>query len=120
MNHKKFLLILNQLLSQKAISIAAFGLHLCVEKTENEGIWKLTIRLFKGGNEIPEIIKECVSPTGAFKWQKMGPHLTLDPQTKAIFLVEEVPAPQEYIPFKTLVHNFVQVATEWDEMLIDL
>lgn len=120
MDHKKFLLIVAQLLSKKGVSIMAFGLDMSVERTERPDRWKLLTLLYQGDGEIPPRIKECVSPNGSFKWQKMGPHLSLDVETQALFLIEEIPAAKEYLPFKELVYHFVQVAAEWEEMLFDL
>ena len=120
MNHKKFIITISELLSQKKVSLSAFGMELSVERTERPDHWRLSALLYRGDDEMPSHIKECISPGGSFKWQKMGPHLSHDAETKALFLVEDVPAAKEYLPFKELIHHFVQVAVEWDEMFFDL
>ena len=120
MDHKKFHLILNQLTYCKKTELAAFGAPLVIEVTEQEERWKLSTCLYSYDHEIPSTIHQCISPSGAFQWQEKGAYLKLDSEERCLYLIQEIDASKKYLPFKSLVYNFVQVADEWKEMLREM
>lgn len=111
---------MSEVVASKRASFEAFGMELRIDVCVKPESWRLSTLLYRGDGEMPRRIKECIAPGGSFKWQTMGPLLHHDADAKALFLIEEIPAAKEYLPFKELIHHFVQVATEWEEMLLDL
>ena len=115
MDYQQFLLIQAQLLGKSQVSFSSFGSDLSLEKVEKG--WKLSSLLHRAEGKLPEAVRDCVSPSGAFQWQKKGAHLSLSEVGDTVYLVHEIEPMKDYLPFKTLVHDFVQVVEEWIDIL---
>ena len=120
MDHKKFVLIQTELLSNNKTKFEAFGHNLVVEKELDTALWKLSTTLYQEEGRLPAGIEACVSPTGIFRWQTKGPHLILDRSTNAVALIHTIHPIKEYSPFKELLHNFASIAGEWKQILSEM
>ncbi len=119
MSYDAFLAILTQLAGKKKARVVVQGSVLFIETKSKRDQWTISTKVFDGEGYIPKSVRDCVSSSGVLRWQERGAYLQLDSFTNSVYLVHEIENSKKYVPFRYFVHDFVEVANEWREILDD-
>lgn len=118
MSYKSYLLVLSQLSSRKKAECVIQGSVIFVELADKKQKWHLSTKLLDASEEpIPSFLKRSISRQGILRWQERGAFLRLDPETSNVYLIQEIESLNKYVPFKHVMSDFANVATEWKDVL---
>ncbi|MBM3207888.1 MAG: hypothetical protein FJZ57_04710 [Chlamydiae bacterium] len=118
MDHKNYLYLLHQLSFRKKAQCVVQGSVIFVESTPQSQNWQVSSRILDGDiKKIPRFLKNSLTSKGILKWQERGAYLRLDPVSNHVYLIQDVKVSKKYVPFKYLINDFVQLATEWKNMI---
>lgn len=117
MEYNAFLLFLNQITSQRKAKVVVQGSVIFIETTSQTGHWCLSTKIL--GSQVKKLQGSLGSylSRSSLKWQSKGAYLKVDPDTNAVYLIQEILSSKKYLPFKYLIQDFASVAIEWKEIL---
>jgi hypothetical protein len=117
MNFDSYLLVKSQLAAQNRALVQLQGFDIQIEISAHNKVC-LSTKIF---NCLEGLSKEGIfSSLGLMGWSSREAFLYFEPASQSIYLVEESEALSQYIPFKDKIHGFLQVASEWREVLESL
>lgn len=116
MEYAAFLILLNQIESQKKAKVVVQGNVIFIETSCNNGHWSLSTKILRIQSKKLQRTLGSYLSRSRLKWQEKGAHILIDPDTQAVQLVQEIIPSKKYLPFKYVVQDFASVATEWKEI----
>ncbi len=116
MEYNAFLHFLHQMEVRSKAKVVVQGSVIFIETSSKNAQWSLSTKILHAPNKKLEQILGFYLHKGSLKWQKKGAHITLDPETRSVELVQEIAAFKKYLPFKYLVEDFASLASEWKEI----
>lgn len=118
-----FLQVMTQLSGSKRAKCVIHGQTIFIDrlqKGDKKEIWTLSTKVFNGDGYLPPTVRECVSSSGVLRWQERGATLRLEPLSKSVFLIHEIDPAKRYLPFRSIMRDFIDVAQEWRTHFDDL
>ncbi|MEI8329524.1 MAG: hypothetical protein WCG14_05970 [Chlamydiia bacterium] len=119
MTYQSYILFLNQFPHRKRIQFQLKDHEVWMEKIPLHDGLKISTKIFSMSN-IPLFLLQALTSRGSFKWQSKGAYLFLDRATDTLYLIQEVAYFRDFLPFKGIMTDFTQLATEWKQSLQDL
>ncbi len=120
MSYNAFLGVMSQLAGKRKARIVIDGEVIFFEASERKNHLTLYTKVYSGDGYLPNNVRSCVSSSGLFRWQQSGAYLKLDPFTYSVYLFQEVQMEEgKYIPFRHHFSDFLLVARQWREILLD-
>lgn len=116
MEYNAFLNFLHQMESQRKAKVVVQGSVIFIETTGKSGHWSLSTKILRVENKKLEKTLSSYLSRSKFQWQSFGPHITFDRETESVELVQEIVPSKKYIPFKFVMEDFANVASEWKEI----
>jgi hypothetical protein len=116
MEYNAFLLFLNQIENQRKAKVVVQGSIIFIETSSQTEHWSLSTKILASSNR--KLGRSLGLYTGAqsWKWQEKGAYLKVDPETDSLYLVQEISSFKRYLPFKYLIQDFANIASEWKEI----
>lgn len=115
MSHDVFISILSQIYNCKKANVVVQGNVIFIETTKNKNSLKIKTKISKNIKNTSSYIPS----NGILHIQDRGSYLKLDNSTNDVYLISEIKFSDKYIPFKYQMKDFIDVATEWKEILED-
>jgi hypothetical protein len=117
MSYDAFLTVINQLAGKKRARCVIQGSVIFVESQPKSKRWMLTTEVFNARSYLPRSVRDCLSSLDSLKWQSRGANLLFDSSSGTIQLVQDILETGKYIPFRFMMSDFAEVASEWREIL---
>lgn len=119
MEYNAFLIFLNQIENQRKAKVVIQGSIIFIETSSQIEHWSLSTKILGCSNK--KLGRSLGLYTGAqsWKWQEKGAYLKVDPETDSLYLVQEISSFKRYLPFKYLIQDFANIASEWKEIFQD-
>lgn len=120
MNYQIFLQTLLQLSNTSQATLTVKDSPIYITRSKKRGnSCRLSMDVFKGDGSIPLRVRSFLPSTGILRWKYSSPHLRLYADT--ISLIDEIEIEKnKYIPFKSKIDRFIQMAQEWEEIFSDV
>jgi len=123
MSYSLFLQVMSHLSGEKRGRFNIEGQTFFIERQQKypkKEIWVLSTKVFNGEGYLPPTIRDCISSSGVLRWQTRGASLKLEPLSKSVFLMHEIEPAKHFIPFRSLMRDFIDLAQEWRTHFDDL
>lgn len=119
MSYNTYLLVLSQLSTRKKAECVVQDTVIFIGSNSKDDGWNLSTKIFDADQStMPSFLKESLSSKGLLRWQERGAYLKLDLQTNNVYLIQEIQSvSKKYIPFRSLIRDFAEVANEWKDLL---
>lgn len=119
MSYSVYLKLLSQIAKKKA-KIEFQDSLIFIEAGPQKNQWTFSTQVFCGDPVIPSSIHQCVSSSGSLKYQGRHAELKLDAETHTVQFTDIMEGPLTYIPFRSFLGEFTDMAHEWREILDDI
>jgi hypothetical protein len=120
MSYNAYLMVLSQLSTRKKAQCVIQGSVIFVESKPSNNDWSISTKIFDSEHgKLPSTLKKSLTSSGLLRWQERGAYLKLDAETNHVYLIQEIQASKKYIPFRHIMSDFTDVATEWKQILDD-
>jgi hypothetical protein len=118
MSYKSYLFVLSQLSSRKNAECVIQGSVIFVEVEDKNQQWHLYTKVLDASEEkVPSFLRRSLGKKGILRWQERGAYLRLDPETSHVYLMQDIDSLSKYVPFKHVMNDFANVASEWKNIL---
>ena len=117
MKYQNYNFFINQFRDKKRVSCDWENHEVWIEKKLFPSTWQLSLKLAER-DQIPLVLIELFLGRSSFQWQSNDrAYLHLDHKTGCMYLIQDVPPVNQYLPFKALMQNFMALATIWQASL---
>ncbi|MCX6989282.1 MAG: hypothetical protein NTZ52_07315 [Chlamydiae bacterium] len=119
MTYQSYILFLNQFPHRKRMQCQWKEHDVWMEKSPLDDGLKISTKILSMSN-VPLFLLQALTSQGSFKWQLKGAYLSVDRESDDLYLIQEVAYFRDFLPFKGIMTDFTQLATEWKQSLQDL